>query len=232
MTDPTKRYDSIYRAVVKDNKDPKKLRRIKVSITQLTGSETTEWVWPVLSTERPPAIGSGVYVYFVGGDPDYPVWIGEFGDKPQGVFCYGAWYNTQTMNALAINTAYPMQCNSITIENGVKLVDKSKMTVEQSGTYNIQFSAQFDKANANTQHAYVWLKKNGVTVPYSASKLAVQGSTAEFVAAWNFYSEAKAGDYFQVVGSVTDTGVFLPAIAPNGVVPGVPSVILTINQIA
>ena len=227
-----KRLYGVYRGIVVDNNDPQNLRRLKVSTNTPTGTEVTNWIWPVLSTKRPPAKGSGVFVMYDGGDPDYPVWIGEFGDTSQGVFCYGSWYNTATMNAAAINTVYPMQCNSITVESGVKLVSNSRMTVEQAGTYNIQFSAQFDKSNANTEHAYVWLRKNGSDVPYSASKMAVQGSTAEFIASWNFYSEAKAGDYFEVVGSVTNTGIFLPAIAASGVVPGVPSVILTINQVA
>jgi hypothetical protein len=185
-----------------------------------------------MSTKRPPAKGSGVFIMYDGGDPDYPVWIGEFGNDPPGIFCHGSWHNTQTMNAAAINTVYPMQCNVVEIENGVTLVDNSKMTVEQTGTYNIQFSAQFDKSSANVEHAYIWLRKNGVDVPYSASTVAVQGSTAEFIAAWNFFGEAKAGDYFQVVGSVTNTSVFLPAISASGVVPGIPSVILTITQVA
>jgi hypothetical protein len=229
-----KRLYGVYRAVVDDNNDPQNLRRLKVKVqsTSFNRDATTNWIWPIVSTSRPPAIGGGVYVAYLGGDPDYPVWIGEFGDSSKGLFCHGSWHNTQTMNAASINTVYPMQCNVVDIENGVTLVDNSKMRVEQEGTYNIQFSAQFDKSSANVEHAYIWLRKNGIDVPYSASKVAVQGSTAEFIAAWNFFSEAKAGDYFQVVGSVTNTNVFLPAIAASGVVPGIPSVILTITQVA
>ena len=234
--DIIKRLHGTYRAVVVDNRDPDKLRRIKVRVsttgTSSAESTVTNWIWPMISTKRPPAIGAGVYIFYVGGDPEYPVWIGEFGEEPQGVFCHGSWHNTATMTAAVADTAYPMQCNVIEIENGVTLVNNSKMTVEQSGTYNIQFSAQFDKSSANVEHAYIWLRKNGTDVPYSASQVAVQGSTAEFIAAWNFFGEAEAGDYFEVVGSVTNTSVFLPAVAPSGVVPGIPSVILTITQIA
>jgi hypothetical protein len=228
-----KRLNGVYRAVVVDNKDPEKLRRVKVK-AQPTGTQVSDWVWPMLSTKRPPAIGTGCWVMYVGGDPEYPVWIGEFGEgnSAQGIFCHGSWHNTQTITALTANTAYPMQCDTIENEQGVTLVDQSKMTVQQSGAYNIQFSAQFDKSNENVQHAYIWLRKNGVNVPYSASQIAVQGSTSELIAAWNFHSTALAGDYFEVVVSVTNTSVFLPAVAASGIVPGIPSVILTINQIA
>ena len=230
--DTVKRHHGIQRAIVRDNKDPKNLRRLRVSVPQITGNEITDWIWPVLSTKRPPAIGQGVWVMYISGDPEYPVWVGEFGENPQGLFCHGAWHNTDSMFAPLTNTAYPMQCNVAEIEKGVTLVDQSKMTVEQDGSYNIQFSAQFDKSSANTKHAWIWLRQNGVDVPYSASEVSIQGSTAEFIAAWNFFAEAKAGDYFEVVGAVEDTGIFLPAIAPSGIIPGVPSVILTINQIA
>jgi hypothetical protein len=84
--DPIKRYYGVYRAVVKDNKDPNKQRRIKVSITQVTGNEITDWVWPMepssIHTEVP-VVGQGVWVTYIGGDPEYPVWLGSFG-KNQG----------------------------------------------------------------------------------------------------------------------------------------------------
>ena len=84
--DPVTRYYGVYRGVVKDTKDPQKQRRLKVSITQTTGNEVTDWAWPMepssISTDVP-VIGQGVWVTFIGGDPDYPVWSGVFG-KNQG----------------------------------------------------------------------------------------------------------------------------------------------------
>jgi hypothetical protein len=84
--DPINRYYGVYRGVVKDNNDPQKQRRLKLSIPQTTGNETTEWVWPMepsgISTDVP-VIGQGVWITFIGGDPDYPVWSGAFG-KNQG----------------------------------------------------------------------------------------------------------------------------------------------------
>lgn len=84
--DSVKRYYGVYRGVVKNNNDPQKQRRLKLSVPQTTGNETTEWAWPMepssVSTDVP-GIGQGVWVTFIGGDPDYPVWNGSFG-KNQG----------------------------------------------------------------------------------------------------------------------------------------------------
>jgi len=81
-----KRLYGIYRGVVKDTKDPDKQRRLKVSIPQVSGTEVSEWAWPMepssINTDVP-VIGQGVWISFIGGDPDYPVWSGAFG-KNQG----------------------------------------------------------------------------------------------------------------------------------------------------
>jgi hypothetical protein len=86
MIDPVNRHYGVYRGIVKDNKDPQNQRRLKISITQTTGIEVTEWTWPVepssISTDVP-VVGQGVWVTYVGGDPEYPVWSGIFG-KNQG----------------------------------------------------------------------------------------------------------------------------------------------------
>jgi hypothetical protein len=79
-------YFGIYRGVVKNNRDPKNQRRLKVSIPQLTGTEITDWIDSVepsnLSIDVP-VIGQGVWIQFIGGSLNYPIWIGSFG-KNQG----------------------------------------------------------------------------------------------------------------------------------------------------
>lgn len=80
-----KRLFGVYRAVVTANNDPLKQRRLKLSI-QTTPGEITDWVWPMEATNTsydPPVLGQGVWVQFIGGDPEYPVWYGTFG-KNQG----------------------------------------------------------------------------------------------------------------------------------------------------
>ena len=80
--DSVLRHYGVYRAVVKDNRDPQNQRRLKVSVTQTTGTEVTEWAWPVEPASihtSVPVIGQGVWVTYVGGDPEYPIWMGSFG---------------------------------------------------------------------------------------------------------------------------------------------------------
>ena len=83
--DGTKYLHGVYRAVVKDNRDPDNLRRLKLQV-QTTGLEITDWAWPVEmagTNVGVPEIGQGVWVSYIGGDPEYPIWHGKFG-KHQG----------------------------------------------------------------------------------------------------------------------------------------------------
>lgn len=234
--DVIKRLNGIYRASVVDNKDPDNLRRLKVMV-QTTGLEqasVTNWIWPVISTKRPPAIGSGVYVLYVGGDPEYPVWIGEFGEEPQGVFAYGSWFSTQDQTPAVINTAYAITVNNTDYEEGIKVVDGSKFTVDLNATYNFQFSLQLhSRGGGGSGHTVqIWLRKNGSNIDNSATRIDVPTNNPYQVAAWNFFIQLEKGDYIQLMWSSSNTNMAIEANTATSPAPAIPSVIATMNQIA
>ena len=228
------KHHDIYRGIVRDIKDPDNLRRIKVSVPQITGNEVSFWAWPVLSTKRPPAVGTGVYVFYVGGDPEYPVWIGEFG-KPgtiQGVFSYGSWYSTQDQTATT-STPTAMTVNNTDYAEGIRIVDSSKFTVDYDATYNLQFSAQFHHTggggSGNTIN--VWFRKNGTNLPNSNTKVTVQSNNPYVASAWNFVTKLKKNDYLQIMWATDNSNIKLEYEAA-GTYPAIPSLIVTMNQIA
>ena len=96
---------------------------------------------------------------------------------------------------------------------------------------NIQFSLQIDKSQGSLAHVYIWLKKNGVDVPNSAGEIAVQGTASEAIAAWNYVVSASANDYYELMWSSTDIHVVIKARTASGVVPAIPSIILTVVSI-
>ena len=233
--DVVKRYDAIYRAVVRDNRDPDNLRRLKVSIPQVTGEEITDWIWPVVSTKRPPAIGTGIYVFYVGGDPEYPVWIGEFGkpDTLQGLFAYGSWYDTTTQT-ITSGGSKAVTVNTTDMSQGIKVVNGSKFTVDYDATYNLQFSLQLirQSGGGNGNTAQIWLSKNGTTIPNSATRIDVTTNAPQQVAAWNFFVKMKRNDYVQLMWSANTSSMQILAASGSSPAPAVPSVIVTMNQIA
>jgi len=143
-------------------------------------------------------------------------------------FPYGAFHDTTTQTAAATGTAYAVTFNSTDLSNDVSIGSPtSKIVVANAGIYNFQFSLQLDKASGAAGHTYIWARVNGVDVPYSASEVAIQGTTAEAIPAWNFVLSMNATDYCQLMWSVDDTNIQLKAVAAAAPVPAIPSVILT-----
>jgi hypothetical protein len=148
-----------------------------------------------------------------------PKWFGSFYDT------------TDQLNSVAVNK---MKLNTTDISSGVAIVDTTKITITYSGVYNIQFSAQFDKTDSGTDAVEVWLCKNGNNVANSNTELTLAGNSAKIVAGWNWFVNAAAGDYFEICWYSADAAVFINAIAAgtSPTRPAIPSLILTVNQIA
>lgn len=229
------RYEGVYRAVVKNNKDPQNLRRIKVVVPQITGDQVTDWLWPVISTERPPAVGTGTWVMYIGGNPDYPVWIGEFGQETQGVFAYGAWGSTADQTVATINTAYDLTVNYTDYEEGITVIDNSKFKVAESGTYNFQFSAQIHHrvggGGGPGDLFWIWLKVNGVNVPNSTGQINLS-SGKYTLTGWNYVLELVHDDYVELVWAAESTNMAVEHINAASPYPASPSLSVTMNQIA
>ena len=144
---------------------------------------------------------------------------------------YGSFYDTTTQSALVINTATKITFNTTDLSSGVYLgTPTSRVYVDTDGIYNFQTSIQLDSTVATAQEFYLWFALNGVDVTNSASQVRVQGNNAEVFVALNLFFKMKAGDYVELVFSVSNLGVQLlaaPAAAPH---PGIPSVILTVSN--
>jgi hypothetical protein len=95
------------------------------------------------------------------------------------------------------------------------------------GYYNIQFSLQLSKSSGGAAYVWVWPRVNGVDIPDSNTKLALQGTKAEIVAAWNFVLPLNANDKFQLMWAVEDTSVVILKEVANAFSPAIPSAILT-----
>lgn len=144
---------------------------------------------------------------------------------------YGQFYDTTTQVAAAINTATAITFNTTDLSKGVTIGSPtSRVVVDSEGIYNFQTSIQLDSTVATAETFYLWFRVNGVDVTNSASQARVQGNNAEVFLAVNLFLNLKAGDYVELMFSVSNTGVQLlasGAVAPH---PGIPSIILTVSD--
>jgi len=141
----------------------------------------------------------------------------------------GAFYDTTTQSAAAINTAYAITINNTSLTQGVSIgTPTSRVYVDRTGSYNIQFSLQLVSISAASKDVYIWADVNGTSVAQSATRITMAGASNSYVAAWNFVIRMSAGDYFRLMWSTSDTNVLIGAVAASAPGPDIPSVILTV----
>ena len=148
---------------------------------------------------------------------------------------HGAFHDNNDQTAATINTGTLVTFSTTDITNGVTLVDSSKITVANAGTYNAQFSVQLANADSQDQDVWLWLKKNGTNVADSGGRVTVvskHGSVdGHLIAIWNVFLTLAANDYLQLYWETTDTDCRIEHLAAAGDHPAAPSVIFTLNRV-
>jgi len=145
---------------------------------------------------------------------------------------FGQFYSTATQTAAAAGTAYAVTLNQTALGRGVEVVTGSEITVLAPGVYDFRITAQLDKTGGGTGHFYLWARRNGaIVLPGAAALHRVQGNNAEAVCVMNCLAEMAAGDHVEFLWATDNTSVILASHAAAGVVPAVPSVTVTVNNV-
>jgi hypothetical protein len=144
---------------------------------------------------------------------------------------YGAFYDLTTQTGSA-NVSGPVRLGNTQNSNGVSVVSGSRVTVTNTGVYNLQFSTQLFRNQGGTRvNTYLWFRVNGVNVPNSNTIVTTMTNNGYTVASWNYVDVYNAGDYVELMWMPDGDHVSLVYVnAPSGL-PSIPSVILTLTQV-
>lgn len=154
-------------------------------------------------------------------------------------FPHGSFYDTADQTIASTTTVYFINLNSTAMSSGVSVVDSNKITVEQEGVYNLQFSVQLNNNNNAPQDADIWIRKNGLDIPNSNSRFGLParksiGDPFHAIGSLNMFVEMNAGDYVQLAWCATSTDVSLAEYpASTGPArPEIPSAIVTMSFVS
>ena len=147
---------------------------------------------------------------------------------------YGNFLSTVSQPNAGATAANAITYNTTDLTSGVSVVSSSRITVANAGIYNIEFSAQLQKASGGDDQVDIWLAKNGSNVANSNTTIMMHSNPGYEVAAWNFLVQANAADYYELYWSSADTTAQLHAASAgtSPTRPAIPSVILSVTQIS
>ena len=153
-------------------------------------------------------------------------------------FPYGA-FSSYTTQSTTANTATVLTLSNTDFSNAVTLETGSKITVENAGIYNLQFSVQIQNFDNAPQDMYIWLKQNGTDIVGSTGVLGMPARKSALdpfhdIKGWNYFLSMNAGDYVQIYWSPTIATVTIPTYAASGTPtkPSTASVVATLSFVS
>ena len=150
---------------------------------------------------------------------------------------YGAFsdFTDQTTTA---NTATLVALATTDFSNQVTIAT-SKITVQNAGIYNLQFSVQLESSSNAPQDVFIWLKQNGVDIVGSTGKVGLParkspGDPFHDIKGWNYFLSMAASDYVQIYWSTTSVDVSIQTYAASGspTKPSTASVVATMSFVS
>lgn len=116
----SERYYGKYRGMVLNNIDPMQQGRLQVQVPDVAGLAPASWAMPCVPIAglqngmvALPVIGSGVWIEFEQGNPEFPIWVGCF------------WGSAAEIPALALATppGLPAITFQTPLQNGLSISD-------------------------------------------------------------------------------------------------------------
>lgn len=154
-------------------------------------------------------------------------------------FPYLAVQDDTDQTAANTTSANIMSFSTIDYALGANLVSSTRLKVDYSGLYNIQFSAQFVNTANEPEFIDVWFVKNGTNVPASNSKFGIPqrkstGSPSHMIGALNFFIALEKNDYVELAWRPSATNVSIEhfATATTPTRPSTPSIIATVSYLS
>lgn len=124
------------------------------------------------------------------------------------------------------------------LSNGVTLNPLTgDVTIVNAGTYNLQFSIQFENFSNDVEDAIVWFRVNGNNIPKTASYVTTPtihgGTPGATLMTVNIFYTLAANDVVSLEWTSNQGKTAITSIPPVGTtIPQSPGVIFTINRIA
>lgn len=154
---------------------------------------------------------------------------GVFLSNPNGLF-----FDTGDQPIAVVNVAQPVRFNQTYLNAGISIngVTTSEITVANSGIYNFQFSGQLRSNSGSSKILYVWLRRDGVNIGFSAREYSISGSGKELELSFSFNVDLLAEQYIQVMIAGDSLDLSLDFVAATSPHPGISSAVVAVTFVS
>ena len=151
---------------------------------------------------------------------------------------YALFYDTSKQSTLvstatAIKFGLQQFSNKISISNN-SVGSPTKISVSETGIYQVNFNLQFIKLDINNDELNIWLRKSNAGLLNTTLNFQISGGGVKNNIAGVYFIELNAGDYFELFYSIKNVnsnlmGSLSTSITPSK--PATPSAMISIHAI-
>lgn len=148
---------------------------------------------------------------------------------------YGSFYCISSQSTVP-NTATQLCFKNIRINDGFLLggtnpLGHNEITATRRGLYILSYSIQFTSTNSSTSLIWVWIQKNHVDVPLSASSWSIASNGGRLIATRSFFFTLLENDILSIQWAANSANILVDNPGSTSFAPDIPSIMIDIHQI-
>lgn len=150
---------------------------------------------------------------------------------------YISLYDTSSQSLITSGSAQVVTFSNVWSTDGITLVDGTKLTMENQGTYQFSFVAQITNSDNAVHDAYFWIKYNGSNFPNSTTRMTLptrkdSGDASAQLMSINIVGQNVVDNgYIELWWTGDSTTLSLEETPAFGPVPETPSIIANIVRV-
>lgn len=138
-----------------------------------------------------------------------------------------------------INTPTAIEFDSPLIEEGIEIVDSTKILFSREGKFKFTLTAQVNNTDSQIHSFYMWGRLNGEDIDNTLTRVSVPeshgGDAGAIVLERSYFAPISAGQYIEVMWMTDNAGITLQSVAATSgppAMPAGPSVALSVFEVA
>jgi hypothetical protein len=150
---------------------------------------------------------------------------------------YISLYSTASQALIQSGSEQVVTFTSLWAEQGISLVNGTKLTMGNQGVYKFSFVAQLSNSDNAVHNGYFWIKYNGTNFPNSTTKMTLptrkdSGDASAQLMSINIVGENVVDNgYIELWWTGDDTALSLKQTPAFGPIPETPSIIANIIRV-
>lgn len=151
---------------------------------------------------------------------------------------YGVFYDLSDQSD-GVNTPNAIQFDTPALQEGITMVDATKITFARGGKFKFTLTAQIENSDSKAHEFYLWGRLNGTDIPNTLTRVTVPSShggvNGAVVLERSYFGVLAVGQYIQVMWMSDNSAITLQYTAAQAgppALPATPSVSLIVHEVA